>query len=169
MNQPTIRGRRGRKLTTVWITGVASAAALALGSAVAGAAEDLASAPAIGKAQTNRMNVAIKIGTKTFTATLEDDALAKAFKALLPATVRMTELNGNEKYFRFSGDLPTNASNPKTIQTGDLMIYGRNTLVLFYKSFPTPYTYTRLGHIDDARGLEAALGAGSVDVTFRSR
>jgi hypothetical protein len=112
------------------------------------------------------MNLVIKVGTKTFTATLEDNASAGAFKALLPATVRMTELNGNEKYFRFSGDLPTNASNPGTIQTGDLMIYGRNTLVLFYRSFPTSYSYTRVGRINDPSGLAAAVGSGDVTVTY---
>jgi hypothetical protein len=116
---------------------VASVGALALGCTVAGAAENPASALATRTAQTNTMNIAIKVGTKTLTATLEDNATARAFKALLPTTVRMTELNGNEKYFRFSGDLPTKASCPGTIQTGDLMIYGQNTLVLFYKSFST--------------------------------
>jgi predicted O-linked N-acetylglucosamine transferase (SPINDLY family) len=74
-----------------------------------------------------------------------------------------------EKLLRLPSELPTNASRPGSITIGDLMLYGSNTIVVFYKSFPTPYTYTRLGHIDDARGLEAALGAGSVDVTFRSR
>jgi hypothetical protein len=78
----------------------------------------------------------------------------------------MTELNGNEKYFRFSVNLPTNASNPGSIQTGDLMIYGQNTLVLFYKTFPTSYSYTRLGRINDTAGLAAALGSGDVTVTY---
>lgn len=84
-------------------------------------------------------------------------------------TVQMTELNGNEKYFRLSANLPTNASNPGTIQTGDLMIYGQNTLVLFYKTFPTSYTYTRLGRISDTAGLAAALGSGGVAVKYESQ
>jgi len=46
-------------------------------------------------------------------------------------TISMTELNGNEKYFRVSDNLPVNASNSGTIQIGDLMIYGFRTLVLF--------------------------------------
>jgi len=78
----------------------------------------------------------------------------------------MSELNGNEKLYRFADNLPTNSSNPGTIQTGDLMIYGGNTLVLFYKSFPTVYTYTKLGQIDDPTGLAEALGTGRITVTF---
>ncbi len=108
----------------------------------------------------------IKIGTNTFTATLYDNATAKAFKALLPMTVNMSELNGNEKYFDLAASLPTNASNPGTIQNGDLMLYGSRTLVLFYKSFSTSYTYTRLGRIQDTSGLAAAVGSGNITVTF---
>jgi hypothetical protein len=75
-------------------------------------------------------------------------------------------LNGNEKYFDLEGSLPANASNPGTIKSGDLMLYGSGTLVLFYKSFSTSYSYTRIGHIDDTNGLAAALGSGSVVVNL---
>jgi hypothetical protein len=108
----------------------------------------------------------IRIGTKTFTATLYDNATAAAFKALLPMTVNMDELNGNEKHFDLSGNLPTNSSNPRIIQSGDLMIWGSHTLVLFYKAFPTSYSYTMLGCINDTEGLAAAVGSGNVTVTY---
>jgi hypothetical protein len=108
----------------------------------------------------------IRIGSKNFIAILDDNATAAAFKALLPLTVEMTELNGNEKYARLSGNLPTKAVNPGIIQTGDLMIYGSKTLVLFYKTFPTSYDYTRLGRIQDTTGLAEAVGSGSVTVSF---
>ncbi len=108
----------------------------------------------------------LKIGNSTFIATLYDNAAAIAFKSLLPMTVSMVELNGNEKYADLSPSLPTAASNRGNIQNGDLMLYGSSTLVLFYKTFSTSYSYTKLGRIDDVTGLVAALGAGNVTVTF---
>ena len=108
----------------------------------------------------------IKIGTSTFTATLYDNATATAFKTLLPLTVSMVELNGNEKYVDLPRSLPTKPANPETIQNGDLMLYGSSTLVLFYKTFFTSYSYTKLGRIDDVNELVAALGAGNVNISF---
>jgi hypothetical protein len=108
----------------------------------------------------------IKIGTYTFTATLYDNATSAAFKSLLPMTINMSELNGNEKYFDLSANLPTSASKPRTIQSGDLMIYGSNTLVLFYKTFSTSYSYTILGRINDTTKLAAAVGSGNITVAY---
>jgi len=106
------------------------------------------------------------IGSKVFNATLSDNETAKAFKAILPVTANMSELNANEKYFRLKADLPHKEANPGTIHAGDLMLYGSNSLVLFYKTFSTSYSYTRIGKVDDVTGLAAALGSQDVTVTF---
>jgi len=111
-------------------------------------------------------NILITVGQTTFYATLADNETATEFKKLLPMTVSMTELNGNEKYCALSVSLPTDASNPGTIRNGDIMLYGPRTLVLFYESFQTSYSYTRVGTVDNPSGLENALGTGNVTVTF---
>lgn len=110
--------------------------------------------------------VTVTVGTVSFTATLANNATAAAFKARLPLTLNMSEMNGNEKYYYVSESLPTAASNPGSIQAGDLMLYGSSCVVLFYENFRTSYSYTRIGRIDDPSGLAAALGRGSVSVTF---
>lgn len=110
--------------------------------------------------------IKIKVNSQTFTATLLDNKSVKAFKEMLPLTMKMTELNGNEKYFDLPKNLPTNSYDPQTIKNGDLMLYGSKTFVLFYKTFSTPYSYTKLGSLDDVTGLTTALGSGNVTVTF---
>lgn len=108
----------------------------------------------------------ITVGRASFSVTLADNATAAAFEALLPLTLNMSEMNGNEKYYYLTEDLPTAASHPGTIQAGDLMLYGSSCIVLFYESVRTSYSYTRIGRVDNASGLAAALGSGSVNVTF---
>jgi len=112
------------------------------------------------------MKIKITIGTNSFNATLYNNATVTAFKEKLPMTIDMNELNGNEKYFDLPNSLPAKATNPGTIQTGDLMLYGANTLVLFYKTFSTSYNYTRLARIDNPTGLADALGSGNKIVKF---
>ncbi len=110
--------------------------------------------------------IIITVGNQVFTATLETNATAAAFKAMLPLTIDMRDLNSNEKFFDFSSNLPANASNPGTINSGDIMLWGSNTLVLFYKTFSTSYSYTRVGKIENPSGLAAALGSGNAKVLF---
>ena len=113
------------------------------------------------------MKIEIIVGGKTFTAVLNNNEAARALAEKLPMTLNMDELNSNEKYYYLDSALPTSASVPSGIHTGDLMLYGSSCLVLFYKSFSTSYSYTPLGHIDDPEGLAATLGSGRVQVTFQ--
>lgn len=108
----------------------------------------------------------LKIGNSTFTATLADNATAQAFAAMLPMSLSMSELNNNEKYVYLDQSLPVQASSPGTIQTGDIMLYGSSCVVLFYKTFSTSYSYTRIGRVDNPDGLASAVGSGSVTVLF---
>ena len=112
------------------------------------------------------MSINVIVGNKTFTATLADSETGRAFAQLLPMTATMNELNGNEKYHYLDSSLPTDSYQPGTIQSGDLMLYGNNCVVLFYETFNSSYSYTRIGKIDDPSGLAAALGTGNVSVRF---
>lgn len=108
----------------------------------------------------------LTVGNATFTVTLAANAAATAFKALLPLTLRMSDFNRNEKVGGLPRSLPTEASTPGTIHTGDLMLYGSSSLVLFYETFSTGYSYTRIGTVDQPSGLKAALGSDHTTLTF---
>ena len=116
----------------------------------------------------NMSEIKITIAGKNFTATLADTPAAVKFSKTLPLTLRMNELNGNEKYAGLSDRLPADPACPGRISSGELMLYGNSTLVLFYDSFPTSYSYTRIGKITDARGLKEAVGRGNITVKFET-
>lgn len=112
-------------------------------------------------------SITIQINGKNFSAALEDNPSARAFAAHLPLEINMTELNGNEKYFYLDGDLPSDSQRVGQVHAGDLMLFGSNCVVLFYKDFATSYSYTRLGKLNNAVDLEKILGTGTVRVTFK--
>ncbi len=119
--------------------------------------------PATGR---NMSEIKITIAGKNFTAIPANTPAAAEFLKRLPLTLRMNELNGNEKYAGLSDKLPADPACPGRIGSGELMLYGNSTLVLFYESFPTSYSYTRIGRITDAKGLKAAAGDREVTVKF---
>ena len=129
-------------------------------------ANAMATAGTVPAQATEDTKMHVIINGKTFTAVLEDNASARAFAERLPLSVNMTELNGNEKYCRLPERLPSDDSRPEEIHAGDLMLYGGDCVVLFYKDFSTPYSYTRLGRTETPSGLAEALGADDVPVTF---
>ena len=122
----------------------------------------------IGQGAESVSRVQITVGEQSFTATLDESVTARAFAAMLPLTLNMSELNGNEKYHYLPEALPTDAAQPGSVREGDLMLYGSNCIVLFYASFSTSYRYTRIGQIEDPAGLAAAVGAGNVTVSFHA-
>lgn len=114
----------------------------------------------------NNNSMKVTIGNTTFTATLSSGATVTAFKALLPLTLTMNDFNSNEKVASLPRSLMTAATNPDRIHTGDIMLYGASSLVVFYETFSTSYSYTRIGQIDNPAGLKAALGRGNVTLKF---
>ena len=107
-------------------------------------------------------NIKITINNQEYDINLENNDTVRELKKMLPLNLTMTELNGNEKYIYLDTNLPTNSYNPKTITKGDVMLYGNNCLVIFYKSFNTNYSYTKIGHINNL----GDLGKGNIEVTL---
>ena len=113
-----------------------------------------------------RSRMWMTVGGHRFAITLSNNTSARAFAAELPLTLEMSELNGNEKHAELPRPLPTRATRPGTIRNGDLMLYGAATLVVFYSTFQSSYSYTRLGRIDDPARLAEAVGRRGVRVVF---
>ena len=107
-------------------------------------------------------NMKVNIDGKEYIINLEDNATAKKLIELSPIEVTMEELNGNEKYVYLNSNFPVDPYKPGHIEQGDVMLFDNSCLVIFYKSFDTPFSYTKIGHIDNLPDL----GNGDVSVKF---
>ena len=92
---------------------------------------------------------------------LEENSTTSALVKLLPLDITMNDLNKNEKYAYLDESLPTNTYSPKHIEAGDVMLFGDNCLVIFYESFDTSYSYSKIGHNNLPE-----LGDGSITVVL---
>jgi hypothetical protein len=116
--------------------------------------------------QPEEIRMWMSVGERRFAITLADTEAARAFANMLPLSIDMADLNSNEKHAELPKPLPRKASRPGTIRDGDLMLYRSSTLVVFYLTFESSYSYTRLGRVDDPVGLAQALGSGTVRIVF---
>ena len=105
------------------------------------------------------------INDKSYDVKLENNETVKELLELLPLELEMTDLNNNEKYNYLDTTFTTKEYAPKHINSGDIMLYGDNCLVIFYKSFDTIYEYTKIGHIDNLDDL----GTDKVIVKFEKK
>ena len=109
----------------------------------------------------------IKINNKEYEFELKDNEAANQIKSKLPFTVTMTRLNGNEIYYQFTDEsFTTNTKSVGTINMGDIYLYQSDYLVLFYKTFSTPYSYTELGKLKDPSGLDSLINSNNVEVQW---
>lgn len=116
----------------------------------------------------NEFNVNILINGNNYTAIFEDNITTRELISILPFEINMNELNGNEKYYYFSTNFQVEPKRVNKINAGDIMMFGNNCLVIFYESFNTSYSYTRIGHISNTQNLKEDLGTGSVIVKFNN-
>ena len=95
---------------------------------------------------------------------LEENSTTSTLVKLLPLDITMNDLNKNEKYAYLDESLPTNTYSPKHIEAGDVMLFGDNCLVIFYESFDTSYSYSKIGHINNLPSLDDGNISISIDV-----
>ena len=98
----------------------------------------------------------------------EDNESAEALKALCangPLTVQMSMYGGFEQVGSIGTSLPRDDVQITT-QAGDIVLYSRSNLVVFYGS--NSWAYTRLGKIQDLTNVELAklLSNGNVTITL---
>lgn len=108
----------------------------------------------------------LQIGNNSFTATLESNTAVDALVDMMreaPVVIQMSDYSGFEKVGSLGTSLPT-SNKQTTTQSGDIVLYNGNQIVIFYGS--NSWSYTRLGRIDDLSGWKEALGSGDVTVTF---
>ena len=108
----------------------------------------------------------IKIKDKEYQIELESSETANQIKSKLPFTISMNNLNGNEVYYYFDESFKTNQQSVGTINKGDIYLYQDNCLVLFYKTFTTTYTYTKIGKVINPEGLDTLIGSDNVEVMW---
>lgn len=114
----------------------------------------------------NSQKMNIQIDNKTFTVIVENNKTVKELYQKLPITLEMSDLNNNEKYCYLDFTLPTDSKSVKNIKKGDVMLFGNSCLVIFYKSFTTSYSYTKIGHIENPADIETVLGKKDIKVVL---
>ena len=106
----------------------------------------------------------LRINGDEFQVKLEQNQTAEKLRMILPKKFRMHDLHQNEKYYDLPQNLPTNATRVEKIEAGDVMLYGDDTLVIFYQSFDTNFSYTRIGRIVEKQNLAERFGVDDIAV-----
>lgn len=113
-------------------------------------------------------DIQVSVNGKTYTATMENNTSAYAFKKMLekgPKSVKMRDYGGMEKVGMLWRRLPTN-NQQMTAQPGDIILYMGSSIVVYYE--PNSWNFTKLGHIEDIDITEfkGLLGNNSVTITY---
>lgn len=117
---------------------------------------------------TEENQILVRVGDLVRTATLSDNASARAFRELLmqgPVVIQMQDYGGFEKV----GPLGTSIVRSDeyiTTSPGDIIFYLGNNVTIYYDV--NSWDFTLLGHIDDATdaNMREFLGNGNPTVTF---
>lgn len=154
---------RGYEPDAVWLEGRRFSGTSQVESWVAGL--DL---PKTAEEETNKMYV--QVGDTVWTATLEDNPSAAAWKELLaqgPLSVDMHDYGGFEKVGSIGTGI-TQSNRQITTKPGDIILYQGSSVTVYYDE--NTWNFTLLGHIDNVTDAELRqvlkAGGENVQVTF---
>lgn len=114
----------------------------------------------------NSKSAKLLIDNTEYIITLEDNETVDALVNNMPLDLSMSNLNGNEFYSYLDFTLPTNSYDPGKINKGDIYLYGNNCLVIFYESFNTSYSYTKIGKLDNIEVLDNIKDKNNIIVSL---
>jgi len=116
--------------------------------------------------RTGTMKIRMTINGQVAMATLENTPAAKAFAALLPLNLTLTDYASTEKISDLPQRLPQEGSPPGfTPVIGDITYYAPwGNLAIFYRDFGYSRGLLKLGHIDS--GVEALNQSGPLQTTL---
>ena len=116
---------------------------------------------------TTSMTMTITAGGKTITATLANNATAKALAEKLKSGSVTVEMKANsfEHYGPLGFSLERHDEQIAAV-SGDIMLYNGNNICVFYGS--NTWSYTPLGKVDGktADELKTFFGTGTISVTY---
>ncbi len=107
-------------------------------------------------------SIKVVINNDEYTLKLENNIAAYDLVSILPISIKMDDLNNNEKYSYLNLSLNNLDDYTGKISKGDVMLYQSNCIVIFYKDIDTSYKYTKIGHIDNLPNFNS----DSIDVSF---
>ena len=110
----------------------------------------------------------ILVDGQELTATLEDNATARAITEQLPMTLPMMDLYGREMCYRFDEAFPANEARTTSFEVGDIIYWPpRHSFVILYHQDGERFEMQKVGHINaDAATVERIFGNGDVNMTF---
>lgn len=107
----------------------------------------------------------ININGENFNLELERNDTTEVLLNHLPLVMELSDLHANEKYEYLPFSLPTASYEPATIEQGDVLLFGNNCFVIFYKSFKNPgYSYSKIGKIEDTNRLKGVVKNNRIKV-----
>ena len=131
-------------------------------ASTAAAGEESQSADNKTKGEENTMR--LLIGEREVPVAWEENESVKALQDLCPLTIRMSMYGGFEQVGSIGQSIVCEDVETVT-DSGDIVLYSGNQIVIFYGS--NSWAYTRLGHIDlSEQEMRDLLSGGDVTITM---